>query len=257
MELGSQPLSKTSEDVDVQLPRPRSGTWGSKSDAKHKDKHKPKDKNKHASKADSKKKKESQTGSRSSSNSRSNSSERRKSDDSSPKKTNFRNRSNSDASKKKGSAFMASMKNAMVHSGLLHVKPKTPRDGSAHPVRDDDSDTRYYHTVTAAASTTRSPMTKVMDIFRKPHIPPPPPLPPEEKPEKKEKKKDKHSASVQPRLKAPRDGSAHPVRDSGSDTQYYHTVTAASSSRSPMTKVMDIFRNRSHASVPPEDRRKV
>jgi lysyl-tRNA synthetase class I len=57
--------------------------------------------------------------------------------------------------------------------------------------------------------------------------------------------------------KAPRDGSAHPVRDGSSHTQYYHTVTAASSNKSPMTKVMDIFRNRSHASVPPEDRRKV
>jgi 5'-AMP-activated protein kinase regulatory gamma subunit len=56
--------------------------------------------------------------------------------------------------------------------------------------------------------------------------------------------------------KAPRDGSAHPVRDGSSHTQYYHTVTAASSNKSPMTKVMDIFRNRSHASVPPEDRRK-
>lgn len=62
---------------------------------------------------------------------------------------------------------------------------------------------------------------------------------------------------MHPRNKAPRDGSAHPVRDGGSHTQYYHTVTAASSNRSPMTKVMDIFRNRSHASVPPEDRRKV
>lgn len=62
---------------------------------------------------------------------------------------------------------------------------------------------------------------------------------------------------MHPKPKAPRDGSAHPVRDGSSDTQYYHTVTAASSSRSPMTKVMDIFRNRSHASVPPEDRRKV
>lgn len=59
------------------------------------------------------------------------------------------------------------------------------------------------------------------------------------------------------RPKAARDGSAHPVRDGSSHTQYYHTVTAASSNRSPMTKVMDIFRNRSHASVPPEDRRKV
>lgn len=65
-----------------------------------------------------------------------------------------------------------------------------------------------------------------------------------------------HTGLIHVRPKAPRDGSAHPVKD-GSHTQYYHTVTAASSSRSPMTKVMDIFRNRSHASVPPEDRKRV
>ena len=57
-----------------------------------------------------------------------------------------------------------------------------------------------------------------------------------------------------------KDGSAHPVKDCNtSDTQYYHTVTAAVStnqSRSAMTKVMDIFRNRSHTSTSPDDRKK-
>lgn len=47
---------------------------------------------------------------------RSNSAERRKSDDASPKKEGSRSRSNSDASKRKGSAFMASMKAAMLVS---------------------------------------------------------------------------------------------------------------------------------------------
>ncbi|XP_008194318.1 5'-AMP-activated protein kinase subunit gamma-2 isoform X3 [Tribolium castaneum] len=190
-ELGSQPLPTiTSDDVDTQsMPRPRSGTWGSKSDSKQKSKDKSKDgKSKqgkeHKSEGKKEKKKDKHSGTRSGSASRSNSAERRKSEDvQSPKKAGmldaFRTRSNSDASKKKGSAFMASMKSAMLHTGLMHARPKAPRDGSAHPVRDD-----------------------------------------------------------------------------GSHTQYYHTVTAASSNRSPMTKVMDIFRNRSHASVPPEDRRK-
>lgn len=74
---------------------------------------------------------------------------------------------------------------------------KKPKDGSAHPVIVDESDTRYYHTVTAAASVSRSPMTKVMDIFRKPHSqqpPPPPPPPPSQHhhdEEKREKKKEK------------------------------------------------------------------
>lgn len=68
---------------------------------------------------------------------------------------------------------------------------KTPKDGSAHPVHNDD-DTRYYHTITAGASVSRSPMTKVMDIFRKPHVPPPPPPPPqEEEREKRDKRRDK------------------------------------------------------------------
>uniref|UniRef100_A0A1Y1LG68 CBS domain-containing protein n=1 Tax=Photinus pyralis TaxID=7054 RepID=A0A1Y1LG68_PHOPY len=181
-ELGSQPLPVISGDDLEQhtLTRPRSGTWGSKSDSK-KEKESGK-KKEHKSKADSKKEK---NASRSGSASRSNSAERRKSEDlQSPKKAGmldaFRSRSHSDAAKKKSSMLMATMRNAMVHTGLMHARPKTPRDGSAHPVRDD--------------------------------------------------------------------GSSH--------TQYYHTVTAASTSRSPMTKVMDIFRNRSHASVPPEDRRK-
>ncbi|RZB38870.1 hypothetical protein BDFB_000294, partial [Asbolus verrucosus] len=195
-ELGSQPLPTiTSDDVDPQsMPRPRSGTWGSKADSKQKSKDVAKQKSKDGkgkqpkdgkSEGKKEKKKDKHSGSRSGSASRSNSAERRKSGDDvqSPKKTGmldaFRGRSNSDASKKKGSAFMASMKSAMLHTGLMHARPKAPRDGSAHP-----------------------------------------------------------------------------VRDGGSHTQYYHTVTAGSSNRSPMTKVMDIFRNRSHASVPPEERRK-
>ncbi|XP_025829905.1 5'-AMP-activated protein kinase subunit gamma-2 isoform X2 [Agrilus planipennis] len=184
-ELGSQPLPTTNyDDVDV-IPRPRSGTWGSKSDTKkpdkdnksktkeHKSKHdssKSENKNKNESRSEGRKekKKEKQSGSRSGSTSRSSSAERRKSGDESPKKGGmfdaFRSRSNSDASKKKASAFMATMKSAMLHTGFMHPK-RTPRDGSAHPVRDGDSHTQYYHTVTAA-STSRSPMTKVMDIFR-------------------------------------------------------------------------------------------
>ncbi|XP_068905121.1 5'-AMP-activated protein kinase subunit gamma-2 isoform X3 [Tenebrio molitor] len=194
-ELGSQPLPTiTSDDVDTQsIPRPRSGTWGSKADSKQKSKDVAKPKAKEGKSKQPKeaktegkkeKKRDKHSGSRSGSASRSNSAERRKSGDDvqSPKKAGmldaFRARSNSDASKKKGSAFMASMKSAMLHTGLMHAR------------------------------------------------------------------------------KAPRDGSAHPVRDGSSHTQYYHTVTAASSNKSPMTKVMDIFRNRSHASVPPEDRRK-
>ncbi|KAK5646018.1 hypothetical protein RI129_004482 [Pyrocoelia pectoralis] len=168
-ELGSQPLPVVSGDEleSHTLTRPRSGTWGSKSDSKKE-------------KESGKKKEHNRSGSAS----RSNSAERRKSEElQSPKKAGmldaFRARSHSDAAKKKSSMLMATMRNAMLHTGLMHARPKTPRDGSAHPVRD---------------------------------------------------------------------GSSH--------TQYYHTVTAASTSRSPMTKVMDIFRNRSHASVPPEDRRK-
>ncbi|XP_063394343.1 uncharacterized protein LOC134679373 [Cydia fagiglandana] len=54
------------------------------------------------------------------------------------------------------------------------------------------------------------------------------------------------SAPGTPAVKA-RDGSAHP--HSGSDTRYYHTVTASATRRpSAMTKMMDIFRGR--ASVP-------
>lgn len=73
---------------------------------------------------------------------------------------------------------------------------KTPKDGSAHPVHNED-DTRYYHTITAGASTSRSPMTKVMDIFRKPHVPPPPPPPPqEEERDRREKKRDKVNVKI-------------------------------------------------------------
>lgn len=73
----------------------------------------------------------------------------------------------------------------------MNAKPKAPRDGSAHPVHDNESDIRYYHTVTAASSSNRGAMTKVMDIFRKPHVSQPPstPLPLEE--ERKERKKEK------------------------------------------------------------------
>ncbi|XP_045471995.1 5'-AMP-activated protein kinase subunit gamma-2 isoform X2 [Harmonia axyridis] len=167
-ELGSQPLP-TTEDVEQAMPRPRSGTWGSKSESKSK-----KDKkSKHESKAEKKKNKNAE--SRSGSASRSSSTERRRgsvdsAEVSSPKKGGgmldaFRSRSNSDAGKKKGSAFMESMRSAMLHTGLMHSRPKAPRDGSAHPVRDGSSHTQYYHTVTAASSG-RSPITKVMDIFR-------------------------------------------------------------------------------------------
>ncbi|XP_060516938.1 5'-AMP-activated protein kinase subunit gamma-3 isoform X2 [Cylas formicarius] len=276
-ELGSQPLPTINTDDVETFPRPRSGTWGAKSDAK-----KDKQKAKKQDKSKEQKKKDKSNGSRSGSTSRSSSTERRKSEDlSSPKKEGSRSRSNSDASKRKGSAFMISMKNAMLHTGLIHSKLKAPKDGSAHPVKHpDSSDTRYYHTVTAASSN-KSAVTKVMDIFRtrpayqsEEEI-----IKREEKKEEKKKeerreekrreererreekkreedkkRREKASAFVHGRPKGPRDGSAHPVRDS--DNQYYHTVTAASSNRSPMTKVMDIFRNRSHASVPPEERRK-
>nr|ANT47201.1 5'-AMP-activated protein kinase subunit gamma-2 [Dastarcus helophoroides] len=170
-QLGSQPLPTiTSDDLDQSMPRPRSGTWGSKSDTKKKEKG-TKDKSSKDGKEGKNKDRKKDKGSRSGSASRSNSAERRKSGDDvqSPKKPGmldaFRARSNSDASKKRGSIFMASMKSAMLHTGLMHSKPKAPRDGSAHPVRDGSSDTQYYHTVTAASSS-RSPMTKVMDIFR-------------------------------------------------------------------------------------------
>ncbi|XP_061393884.1 uncharacterized protein LOC133329425, partial [Musca vetustissima] len=54
-----------------------------------------------------------------------------------------------------------------------------------------------------------------------------------------------------------KDGSAHPHQ--GSDAQYYHTVTAvrrADVSRSPMTKVMDLFRHRSNSAASEADKRK-
>nr|XP_022908444.1 5'-AMP-activated protein kinase subunit gamma-2 isoform X3 [Onthophagus taurus] len=169
-ELGSQPLPTiTSDDIEQTLPRPRSGTWGSKSDNK-KSKDKKSDVKKDG-KSDAKKDKKKDKGSRSGSASRSSSAERRKSGDDihSPKKPGMldalRGRSQSDASKKKGLALMATMRSAMVHTGLMHApKPKAPRDGSAHPVKDGPH-TQYYHTVTAA-STNRGTMMKVMDIFR-------------------------------------------------------------------------------------------
>lgn len=54
-----------------------------------------------------------------------------------------------------------------------------------------------------------------------------------------------------------KDGSAHPHQ--GSDAQYYHTVTAVrrvDATRSPMTKVMDLFRHRSNSAVSEADKRK-
>ncbi|XP_037036685.1 uncharacterized protein LOC119074565 isoform X2 [Bradysia coprophila] len=54
-----------------------------------------------------------------------------------------------------------------------------------------------------------------------------------------------------------RDGSAHP--HAGSDAQYYHTVTAVRRTdafKSPMTKVMDLFRHRSNSAVSEADKRK-
>ncbi|GJQ70365.1 hypothetical protein Trydic_g22797 [Trypoxylus dichotomus] len=178
-ELGSQPLpTTTSDDIAASIPRPRSGTWGSKADHKETHKEKEKRKSKEKSKQENKSKNDSKSeakqqkdkkkdkGSRSGSASRSSSAERRKSVDElqSPKKPGMldvlRGRSGSDASKKKGLALMMTM----FHTN----KTKTPRDGSAHPVKDGPH-TQYYHTVTAA-STSRSPMTKVMDIFRnRPH----------------------------------------------------------------------------------------
>ncbi|XP_023035717.1 uncharacterized protein LOC6650922 isoform X2 [Drosophila willistoni] len=54
-----------------------------------------------------------------------------------------------------------------------------------------------------------------------------------------------------------KDGSAH--LHQGSDAQYYHTVTAGrphATQRSPMTKVMDLFRHRSNSAVSEADKRK-
>lgn len=109
--MGSQTLP-TAGSEDESQSRPRSGTWGSKSDTKQKNKDKTKEK--HQSKIDSKKKDKGGSGA----TSRSNSGERRLSDDDSigsPSKK-YRNRSNSDAGKRKGSTFMASMRSAMMVS---------------------------------------------------------------------------------------------------------------------------------------------
>lgn len=54
-----------------------------------------------------------------------------------------------------------------------------------------------------------------------------------------------------------RDGSAHP--HGGSDAQYYHTVTAVrriDHAKSPMTKMMDLFRHRSNSATSEADKRK-
>lgn len=57
-----------------------------------------------------------------------------------------------------------------------------------------------------------------------------------------------------------RDGSAHPhSTHGGSDAQYYHTVTAVrrlDHAKSPMTKMMDLFRHRSNSAVSEADKRK-
>ncbi|XP_058449186.1 uncharacterized protein LOC131429156 [Malaya genurostris] len=63
--------------------------------------------------------------------------------------------------------------------------------------------------------------------------------------------------TAQPANAKVRDGSAHP--HAGSDAQYYHTVTAvrrADAGKSPMTKVMDLFRHRSNSAVSEADKRK-
>lgn len=61
------------------------------------------------------------------------------------------------------------------------------------------------------------------------------------------------------RPKTPKDGSAHPVKDDSSHTQYYHTIGSgyAASGRSTMTKVMDIFRNRGHVNQGEDKSKKV
>lgn len=54
-----------------------------------------------------------------------------------------------------------------------------------------------------------------------------------------------------------RDGSAHP--HGGSDREYYHTVTAVrrlDHAKSPMTKMMDLFRHRSNSATSDADKRK-
>lgn len=127
-ELGSQPLPTiTSDDIEGSIPRPRSGTWGSKADHKEANKDKEKRKSKDKAKQDGKSKNDNKSenkqqkdkkkdkGSRSGSASRSSSAERRKSVDElqSPKKPGMldvlRGRSGSDASKKKGLALMMTM----------------------------------------------------------------------------------------------------------------------------------------------------
>ncbi|XP_026463923.1 LOW QUALITY PROTEIN: 5'-AMP-activated protein kinase subunit gamma-1-like [Ctenocephalides felis] len=65
-----------------------------------------------------------------------------------------------------------------------------------------------------------------------------------------------HRDSAHP-VKAARDGSAH--LHAGSDQQYYHTVTAGRRSelnRSPMTKVMDLFRHRANSTTSEQEKRK-
>lgn len=133
-ELGSQPLPTISNDEidNHDQPRQRSGTWGSKSDGKHHKESKEASKQKAKEKAkqdvkvkdskEKKKKKDDKNANRSGSASRSSSAERKRSDEEilSPKKAGmldaFRNRSHSDASKKKGMAFMATMKSMALVS---------------------------------------------------------------------------------------------------------------------------------------------
>lgn len=63
--------------------------------------------------------------------------------------------------------------------------------------------------------------------------------------------------SSDPKSSKFRDGSAHP--HGGSDAQYYHTVTAVrrlDHAKSPMTKMMDLFRHRSNSATSEADKRK-
>lgn len=131
--MGSQPLptlsSDESEQHDVVPPRQRSGTWGAKTERTKHDKDKTtktkenKQTKEQQQQQNDKKDKKSKDKNRNNGTdtSRSSSLERRKSDEiQSPKKPGMldaiRNRSSSDASKKKASAFLASMRSAMLVS---------------------------------------------------------------------------------------------------------------------------------------------
>lgn len=126
--MGSQPLPTLSSDETEQqdAPRQRSGTWGAKTERQKQEKDKTtktKENKQTKQQQNDKKDKKNKDKNRNngSESSRSSSLERRKSDEiQNPKKTGMldaiRNRSSSDASKKKASAFMASMRSAMLVS---------------------------------------------------------------------------------------------------------------------------------------------